>query len=201
LPNLLPIKISRRKTNAYKLPLAGGLAGGTATLLLYPIDVVKSLCQNNPGMHVYDALMQTLSQIDRCYGGVIPATLGAIPSSAIYFGSYEYCKRILATHSNATISKPVQHMLAAATGNIISSAVFVPKDLLKHKIQAIKSRSVIIEGFSSKSNVNVFQLIGHIYRTSGVKGFYPAYRATLMKNIPSAVVRFTSEYILILKYY
>jgi hypothetical protein len=36
---------------------------------------------------------------------------------------------------NITVPRPTVHMLAAASGNIISSLVFVPKDMIKQQIQ------------------------------------------------------------------
>lgn len=177
-----------QKRNSFKLAVAGGLAGGTATLILYPIDSVKSLCQTTK-IDPLQAFQRLFSDLRSLYSGVLPAALGAIPSSALYFGSYEYCKVYLA--SNFQIYRPLQHMLAAASGNLMSSAIFVPKDVLKHKIQAIRQGAVEISGFSRFERIDILKLARHVYATSGIKGFYPSYRATLMKNVPSAVIRFT----------
>ena len=177
-----------RRRHSLKLSLAGGLAGGTATLILYPIDSVKSLCQTTK-INPLEAFRRVFCDFRILYSGVLPAALGAVPSSALYFGSYEYCKQFLSSHCASY--KPLQHMLAAASGNLMSSAVFVPKDVLKHKIQAIRQGTLQIPGFSSFENINILKLARHIYSTSGMKGFYPSYRATLMKNIPSAIIRFT----------
>ena len=57
--------------------------------------------------------------------------LGSIPSSAIYFGCYESAKRYLNEKFHTKMSRPLIHMCAAASGNIMSSFVFVPKDVLK----------------------------------------------------------------------
>jgi hypothetical protein len=69
----------------------------------------------------------------KIYSGFVPAVLGAIPSSALYFGSYETSKRYLARKfQNSTTyaflsRRPAIHMIAAASGNLMSSFVFVPK--------------------------------------------------------------------------
>ena len=44
---------------------------------------------------------------------------------------------------------------------------------------------------SSSDVKSLIAVVSDIYLKSGVKGFYPSYRATLAKNIPSAVIRFT----------
>ena len=53
------------------------------------------------------------------------------------------------------------------------------------------SGSVIWLGSSSPSSLRTIDVINSILKTKGLKGFYPSYRATLMRNIPSAIARFT----------
>jgi Mitochondrial carrier protein len=136
--------------------------------------------------------------IMKLYSGFWAAVLGSIPSSAMYFGSYETSKRVLFNNYKDRISRPVIHMLAAASGNIMSSFVFVPKDAIKQQMQAIKTGSVPWVKMSpfyinsikarSSSSVSLPDVIRSILKKKGLKGFYPNYRATLMRNIPSAVV-------------
>ena len=189
-PAIVHSGVRAKQRNSLKLSLAGGLAGGAATLILYPIDSVKCLCQTTK-LSPLQAVRAVFGDLRSLYSGVLPAALGAVPSSALYFGSYEYCKQFLSSH--CSLYKPLQHMLAAASGNLMSSAVFVPKDVLKHKIQAIRQGTLQVPGFSRFENVDLMKLARHIYSKSGLKGFYPSYRATLMKNIPSAVIRFTCK--------
>ena len=79
-------------------------------------------------------------------------------------------------------------------------AVFVPKEAIKQKLQAINSGAIPFSlSYSSstlnqklaKKSVGITEVVRHIWTTSGWKGFFPSYRATLMRNIPSAMVRFT----------
>jgi hypothetical protein len=44
----------------------------------------------------------------------------------------------------------------------------------------------------SATSKSLSQLIFSIYAKNGIAGFYPNYRATLAKNIPSAIIRFTA---------
>jgi len=96
---------------------------------------------------------------------------------------------------NGTISsckRPFAHMTAAAIGNVVSSFVFVPKEAVKSQMQAIRTGSIIWHGSSSSlSSLRTIDVINSIIKTKGLKGFYPSYRATLMRNIPSAIARFT----------
>ena len=78
------------------------------------------------------------------YGGVVPAVVGAIPSSALYFGAYESIKRRLrhlaerdpgARGTAGVRLRPAVHMVSAASGNMLSSLIFVPKEIVKQKRQ------------------------------------------------------------------
>ena len=130
--------------------------------------------------------------ISKAYRGILPAALGAIPSSALYFGAYESSKitlqqLLLRDNNESTTSKRlVVHGLAAACGNIISSAVFVPKEVIKQQLQYLAATSVSSTHASSSVRGVVLQLI----QKKGIKGLYSGYQATLMRNIPSAMIRF-----------
>lgn len=82
--------------NGTRLALAGALAGGLSNLVLYPIDLAKTLRQ--AGSATASATLRTQA---RAYGflslwaGLTPAILGSMPSSALYFGVYEQVKRRL----------------------------------------------------------------------------------------------------------
>ena len=72
--------------------LAGGLAGGMTNGILHPIDTAKTLRQRNPKEFktTFGALVKCYKTqgIRGLYGGFGPAVVGAIPSSALYFGAY-----------------------------------------------------------------------------------------------------------------
>ena len=210
-----------------RVALAGGLAGATGTVVLYPMDCAKTLRQSNPTQFssVRAALWHLIRfspssssaaaasstsavaaaavssgqwHIGRAYRGWLPAAIGAVPSSALYFGAYESSKRILqnrfgggATGGHESSSKWWIHGLAAATGNTISSAIFVPKEVLKQQMQYATTRRATMSSSILPSSLNSFpQVFWNIVREKGIAGFYVGYQATLMRNIPSAMIRF-----------
>jgi len=173
-----------------RVALAGGVAGATASSVLYPIDSAKTLRQSDPSAYssVLDALFQMLRSkhsIQRVYKGILPAALGAIPSSALYFGAYESSKVALqklmgvdATEKGTEHGyrkRMLVHGLAATSGNVISSFVFVPKEVIKQQLQ--------MKGVSQTT-------IQSIIKEKGISGLYAGYGATLLRNIPSATIRF-----------
>jgi len=173
-----------------RVALAGGVAGATGSAVLYPIDSAKTLRQSDPGSYssVKDALFKMLRSkhsIQRVYNGILPAALGAIPSSALYFGAYESSKVTLQKfvgdpkdNEKDYRKRLFVHGLAAASGNVISSFVFVPKEVIKQQLQ--------IRYTDGAARTTVRSIV----RQKGITGLYAGYGATLLRNIPSAIMRF-----------
>ena len=183
-----------------KVGLAGGIAGAVGSAVLYPMDAAKTLRQSSPSLyssvfHALGSLACTTTtaggrtwHIQNVYRGIIPACVGAIPSSALYFGAYESMKTVLARHfpmdnqeednNNNFSNRLMVHALAAMSGNILSSAIFVPKELIKQQLQYRQSG-------------NVLGVIVDVLKEKGIAGLYVGYKATLLRNIPTAVMRFS----------
>lgn len=180
-----------------KIPLAGGLAGAISTAILFPIDTYKTMRQTDATITSISAAWNRLqiTGLQRIYAGFIPSVAGAMLSSSIYFGSYEFSKLIIQSRFSHVISRPLMHAFAAISGNILSSIVFVPKDALKQQLQYLQNKAPSALGSSISSSqvqsVTLLQVIKTIYKQAGLKGFYPSYRATILRNVPSAVIRFT----------
>jgi len=135
------------------------------------------------------------------YGGILPGVVGAIPSSALYFGTYEAVKRRLkrsVSHLEERLAerqcesqhlwtmrlRPAIHMVAAASGNAASSLVFVPKEVVKQKLQAARA--------AGDTSATAVRVVMSSLQHDGVSGLYRGYCATLLRNIPSAVIRFVA---------
>jgi len=173
---------------AIRVGLAGGIAGAAGTLALFPVDSAKTLRQSSPSLYknVRQALGKLVVEdgkwhIGRAYCGVIPATLGAIPSSALYFGAYECVKPWVRQSRLGDPQKAsgrfLIHSISAIAGNVLSSALFVPKEVIKQQMQYGGGREV-------------GRVIQDVLQKQGVRGLYSGYSATLLRNIPSAVLRF-----------
>lgn len=168
---------------AVKSAVAGGVAGAVGTAALYPLDAAKTVRQAAPEQFAsVRTALQHLLRTHHVYKGVYPAVLGAIPSSALYFGSYETAKALLRKfttleETDTVLSRGLLHAGSAASGNLMSSAIFVPKELIKQQMQyhhTGSARSVVRE----------------ILQQRGVRGLYTGYRATVLRNVPTAALRF-----------
>lgn len=169
-----------------RLAAAGALAGMFTNTLLHPLDTVKTLRQTNPGS--YRGVFPSISTIVRTrgaialYAGIAPALLGSALSSALYFGVYELIKSNLHTIAPSAFSAPRTRApltaLSAACGNIASSVLFVPKEVVKQRMQA------------GLHHGTFFSAAAAVIRTSGPGALYRGYKATLLRNIPSTMIRF-----------
>lgn len=192
-----PSSTSSRRLLDVRIPLAGGLAGAISTAILFPIDTYKTMRQTDASITSVRTAWNRLRLTgwQRMYAGFVPSVAGAMLSSSIYFGSYEFSKLVIQTHFSHLVSRPLMHAFAAVSGNILSSIVFVPKDALKQQLQYMQNRAPsLLKGVSASSQlqrVSLLQVVKEVYQRAGWKGFYPSYRATVLRNVPSAVIRFT----------
>ena len=156
----------------WRLSVAGGLAGGIATFIIYPIDTLKTIMQTDLSRGPRKKFLSSdmILNPKRMYAGILPAVIGAIPSSAIYFGGYEFTKAYLNSRANATISRPLINMISAGSGNILSSIIFVPKERIKQQLQAVRAGTVVWHN-GDINHVNFKDISEHIWKTQGLKGF------------------------------
>lgn len=93
--------------------IAGGVGGSTGDLLMHSLDTVKTRQQGDPSVpSKYSSLGQSYYTIWRqegirrgLYGGWLPALGGSFPGTVLFFGTYEWSKRVL-------IDGGMQHHLA-----------------------------------------------------------------------------------------
>ncbi|KAK9096392.1 hypothetical protein Sjap_021889 [Stephania japonica] len=166
---------------------AGGVAGAFTYVCLHPLDTIKTKLQTKGATEIYkgtfDAISQTFNTkgILGFYSGISAVIVGSTFSSAIYFGTCEFGKSILSKiHDYPSILVPPT---AGAMGNIVSSAVMVPKELITQRMQA---------GAVGRS----WEVLVRIIEKDGILGLYAGYSATLLRNLPAGVLSYSSfEYL------
>uniref|UniRef100_A0A2C9U2K6 Uncharacterized protein n=1 Tax=Manihot esculenta TaxID=3983 RepID=A0A2C9U2K6_MANES len=165
----------------------GGLAGAFTYVCLHPLDTIKTKMQTKGASQIYsstlDAVVKTFQEkgILGFYSGVSAVIVGSTASSAVYFGTCEFGKSILSKLEQfpSVLIPPT----AGAMGNIVSSAIMVPKELITQRMQAgAKGRS--------------WEVLLKILEKDGILGLYAGYSATLLRNLPAGVLSYSSfEYL------
>uniref|UniRef100_A0A5B7BGP0 Mitochondrial substrate carrier family protein n=1 Tax=Davidia involucrata TaxID=16924 RepID=A0A5B7BGP0_DAVIN len=166
---------------------AGGMAGAFTYVCLHPLDTIKTKLQTKGASEIYngtfDAIVKTFQSkgILGFYSGVSAVIVGSTASSAVYFGTCEFGKSILSKLPQypSVLIPPT----AGAMGNIVSSAIMVPKELITQRMQAgAKGRS--------------WEVLLRILEKDGFLGLYAGYSATLLRNLPAGVLNYSSfEYL------
>ncbi|KAL1218021.1 Protein MITOFERRINLIKE 1 [Cardamine amara subsp. amara] len=166
---------------------AGGIAGAFTYVCLHPLDTIKTKLQTKGASQVYsntfDAIVKTFQSkgVLGFYSGVSAVIVGSTFSSAVYFGTCEFGKSVLSKVPD--FPKVLIPPTAGAMGNIISSAIMVPKELITQRMQA---------GASGRS----YQVLLKILEKDGILGLYAGYSATLLRNLPAGVLSYSSfEYL------
>ncbi|OVA06138.1 Mitochondrial substrate/solute carrier [Macleaya cordata] len=166
---------------------AGGMAGAFTYVCLLPLDTIKTKLQAKGATEIYngtfDAIVKTFQEkgILGFYRGVSAVIVGSTFSSAIYFGTCEFGKSILSKVPNypSVLIPPT----AGAMGNIVSSAIMVPKELITQRMQT---------GAVGRS----WEVLLKILEKDGILGLYAGYSATLLRNLPAGVLSYSSfEYL------
>ncbi|KAF2745497.1 mitochondrial carrier [Sporormia fimetaria CBS 119925] len=176
--------------------IAGGLAGTTVDLSLYPLDTLKTRLQSSTGFTASGGF-------SGIYRGVGSALIGSAPGAALFFITYDSIKRaLIPTHPTIAYTadgKPRRvppeyqhnegreagvHMLAASLGEVAACAVRVPTEVVKQRAQA-------------KQHPSSLTALQHILAQRHTHGFvhvwmelYRGWSITIMREVPFTVIQF-----------
>lgn len=145
--------------------VAGGLAGTSVDVALYPLDTIKTRLQSSQGFRAAGGFRGI-------YKGLSAAAVGSAPGAAAFFSSYEKAKFLIGNSDSATT-----HMSAATIAETIACLVRVPTENVKQKVQAGLHPSPMA---SCKA----------IIKADGLRGFYKGYGTTVMREIPFSLIQF-----------
>ncbi|XP_011356774.1 S-adenosylmethionine mitochondrial carrier protein isoform X2 [Pteropus vampyrus] len=177
--------------------VAGGVAGVSVDLILFPLDTIKTRLQSPQGFNKAGGFRGI-------YAGVPSAAIGSFPNAAAFFITYEYVKWFLHTDSSSYLM-PAKHMLAASAGEVIpfSLVQFPLWESLKalwswrqdHVVDSwqsavcgafaggfaaavttpldvAKTRIMLAKAGSSTASGNVLSALHGVWRTQGLSGLF-----------------------------
>mmetsp|Transcript_3533 Transcript_3533/g.9931 ORF Transcript_3533/g.9931 Transcript_3533/m.9931 type:complete len:309 (+) Transcript_3533:16-942(+) len=182
---------AKKATSFATALVAGGLAGTSVDVALFPIDTLKTRMQSPQGF-------VKAGGFRGIYNGLGAAAVGSAPGAALFFCSYETCKPIIRQWQQESAgngggyvgvySPAVCHMTAASIGEAAACLVRVPTEVIKQKMQTnaanASSLSRTIEMVMAETHGT-----GVIGRFVG-GGLYRGYGITLMREIPFAMIQF-----------
>ncbi|KZF19342.1 mitochondrial carrier [Xylona heveae TC161] len=171
--------------------VAGGIAGTTVDLSLFPIDTLKTRLQSSKGFAASGGFRGV-------YRGVGSAVVGSAPGAALFFVTYETSKRLLKQAREAdenlaggaglgtlkTWAGPVEHMISASLGEVAACAVRVPTEVIKQRAQAVQhpsSLEALKHILTQRSSIG----LGGVWRE-----LYRGWNVTVMREVPFTVIQF-----------
>lgn len=182
-------------TSFWTALVAGGLAGTSVDVALFPIDTMKTRLQSPQGF------LQA-GGFRGIYNGLGAAAAGSAPGAALFFSTYETAKPILLDYmmTNGDVDgddssqiqsrqqhPAISHMLAASLGEAAACLVRVPTEVIKAKMQTDPQHASSLR--------NTFAMVlnethGGSPISSITGGLYRGYGITLLREIPFAMIQF-----------
>ncbi|KAI7901094.1 mitochondrial carrier domain-containing protein [Cokeromyces recurvatus] len=158
-----------------KHSIAGAGAGIVSSIVTCPLDVAKTRLQNQsvalPGEKLYKGTIGTLSRIWQeegirgLYRGLGPTILGYLPTWAIYFTAYDYCKNHWADRLVGHNKEWLLHISSAMSAGAAST-------ILTNPLWVIKTRLMTQSEWTAYRYKNTLHAFITIAEVEGFRGFY-----------------------------
>jgi len=185
-----PQKGNRQPVSPVRHSFAAVVSSTIATVLVHPLDVVKTRLQVQDKMKpTYTGFSDALSQVAKkegvkgLYAGITPSLIGNSVAWGLYFG----CYRLFQLEKN-TFSSFDQTRAATAAG-IVTQLLTNPIWVVKNRMQLQQRNSVN----SDQNYKSTFDAIKVISREEGFKGFYAGLGLSLLSNIHGVIQLVTYE--------
>ncbi|CAO3690061.1 unnamed protein product [Umbelopsis ramanniana] len=166
-----------------KHSIAGAGAGIVSSIVTCPLDVVKTRLQNqgtgHPGIALYRGTYGTLSRIwmeegiRGLYRGLGPTIFGYLPTWAIYFTVYDYCKERVGSQIGKEDDHWLVHILSAMTAGATSTTMTNPLWVIKTRFMTQNERTA----YRYNNTLHAFKTIT---REEGLGGFYKGLGPSLL---------------------
>ncbi|XP_061681116.1 mitochondrial coenzyme A transporter SLC25A42-like [Syngnathoides biaculeatus] len=120
--------------------LAGSLAGTTAAMLTYPLDMVRARMAVT-AKEMYSNIMHIFVRISQeeglktLYRGFTPTILGVIPYAGITFFTYETLKKLHTEKTKRAQPYPVERLAFGACAGLIGQSASYPLDVVRRRMQ------------------------------------------------------------------
>lgn len=186
---------AERQPPLWHCVVAGGLGGVVGDTLMHSLDTVKTRQQgfshNLKYRHMipaYGTILKEEGFFRGLYGGYSPAVLGSFPSTAAFFGTYEYTKRALI--GDWGMNDTMAYFIAGVLGDLALSVFYVPSEVLKTRLQLQGRYNNIYTRGSGYNYRNLRDAISTITRSEGPQTFVFGYKETLIRDLPFSALQF-----------
>ena len=180
---------------AYMSFMVGSIAGVTASLTTYPLDLVRArmaglLVQKNRGVWA------TISHIIKHEGykglfrGLTPTMIGAIPYEGVKFGVYDVLKTFTADSSwaqDGAAGRTYHSLFCGASAGAVASIVMFPNDTVRRIMQV--QGGMVESGKTKGMYGSVWECYKGTYE-QGISRFYRGLGANVIRVAPNTAIQF-----------
>ena len=186
---LLPKKKEDRTSKKIVMTnlLAGGLAGSTSTLFVYPLDLARTRLGVDIGKKVserqFTGVWDCITKIHRTdgmnglYRGLGMSLVGIFIYRGLYFGSYDSGKSLIFDHNKATL---LQKFFFAQACVIFSESISYPTDTIKRRLMMQSAKKEI-------KYIGAIDCIKKTYQSEGIKGFWRGNFTNILRSVGSSL--------------
>ncbi|CAI6007031.1 unnamed protein product [Closterium sp. NIES-65] len=178
LPFPLPLPISS---------IAGSSAGIASTVLMYPLELVKTRLTVSP--HLYRGFLHAFHRIAReegvgaLYRGLAPSVMGVIPYSGANFFAYDALCTAYRKAAKVKQIDPLTTLLIGSTAGCFAAASTFPLEVTRKQLQmGATGGRMAYRG--------MLHCMRCIVREHGVKGLYRGVVPSCVKMMPAAGISF-----------
>ncbi|GMM29385.1 Mme1 protein [Martiniozyma asiatica (nom. inval.)] len=175
--------------------IAGGFGGLVGDTLMHSLDTVKTRQQGASHISKYSNTLSAYRTIfveegirRGLYSGYSAAMMGSLPSSAVFFLTYEAVKRFAI--NDLELPETVAFLGAGFVGDLASSVFFVPSEVLKTRLQlqGKYNNPHFNSGYNYRGLANA---VSTITKKEGAGTLFYGYKATLTRDLPFSALQFT----------
>lgn len=170
--------------------LAGSLAGTTAAMLTYPLDMVRARMAVTARemysniMHVFVRISQE-EGVKTLYRGFTPTILGVIPYAGITFFTYETLKKLHTEKTKRSQPYPYERLAFGACAGLIGQSASYPLDVVRRRMQTA--------GVTGSSYGTIMGTMCEIVTQEGViRGLYKGLSMNWVKGPVAVGISFTT---------
>ncbi|KAJ5555878.1 Mitochondrial carrier protein [Penicillium sp. DV-2018c] len=192
---------------SYRLPqpaesfISGAAAGGFATGLTYPLDLLRTRFAAQGPDRVYSSLRASVMEIARHEGlpgffrGFSAAVAQIVPYMGLFFTAYEALRPVITTWDALPLG--TGDAAAGVVASVLAKTGVFPLDLVRKRLQVQGPTRTRYVHRNIPEYHGVVRTIAMIVRTQGVRGLYRGLTVSLLKAAPaSAVTMWTYEHAL-----
>ena len=185
--------IQRRKKAAISF-VSGGLAGGTATTVLYPAEFLRTRLAMDQGRSLearqYNGMKDVVTKTVRVdgirglYQGYGIALWGSVLYRLLYLGGYDALKdEICEKRHDKTTMTFAERFLIAQTVSLVAGTICYPIDSVRRRLMMQAGKPTELRKY--RGSIDCFRLV---WAQEGLHGFFLGLAPNLVRSIGGALM-------------